>query len=143
MADNREVLLAKGWRRHTFISTDNGGIDRLQSVLPEKLHEYLKTPEAKVLLATYDCAVVHDSFDIEPWVQILIAVPIEFEKGFAKGRDSRRIHFYVESEGRSLAYEINAKGICQIDRELLTVLDRDENCNLSSENTFKGVTLMP
>ena len=88
------------------------------------------------MLATYDCAVVSDSFDDEPWVQILIALPVEYNKQFANGRNSRRIHFYADLNGDSKAYEVNAKSICQIERELLLDLNREEGVSLSPENIF-------
>lgn len=136
MSDIRSSLLAKGWRRHTFISISGVKIEKLLSALPEKLHNDLKIPDAKVLLATYDCAIVNESFDNEPWLQILIAIPTSFNKQFANGRDSRRIHFYVESKEEQLAYEVNARGICQVERELLINLDRDVDVSISPENSF-------
>ena len=136
MSDNRTLLLAKGWRRHTFISIDNGGVDTLLPVIPEKLHDYIKIPDAKVLIATYDCAVISKSFDDEPWVQILIAFPVEYNKQFASGRNSRRIHFYAGLNEELIAYEINAKSICQIERELLLDLNREEGVSLSPESIF-------
>lgn len=135
MSDNRQLLLEKGWRRHTFLSTENGAVD-LISVLPEKLHETLQVAGVKVLIATYDCAVVYDSFDDEPWLQLLIAIPVDFNKQFSSGRNARRLHFFIESDEGALAYEVNAKSICQIDRELLKKLDRDESVRVTLENSY-------
>lgn len=136
MSDNRTLLLAKGWKRHTFISISDSEIEGLLTALPKKLHEHLKTPNAKVLLATYDCAVISESFDDEPWVQILIALPVDYDKQFASGRNSRRIHFFIELNNANLAYEVNAMSICQIERELLLNLNREENITLTPESAF-------
>lgn len=136
MRDVRSLLLAKGWGRHTFISTCEAGIEKLLSAIPDKLHAELKTPNVKVLLATYDCAVVHNSFDDEPWLQIFIAVPTKYDKKYANGRDSRRMHFSLELSDGSSEYEINARGICQIERELLIDLERDEDVSILPANAF-------
>ncbi len=136
MSDNRTILLAKGWRRHTFISISDDVVEEILSDSPETFREYLRGSDVKVLIATYDCAVVHDSFEVEPWVQILVAVPVEFNKQFANGRDSRRIHFYIDAAGDLLPYEVNAKGVYQIDRELLISLDRNENVSLPKDSSY-------
>lgn len=91
---------------------------------------------AVVLIALYDCGVVHGSFDQEPWVQLLVATPVEFQKKFSKGRDSRRLHFYVKRDRQEVACEVNACGVCQIDRKLLLRLSVDESCTVDDATKF-------
>ncbi len=135
MSDNRELLLEKGWRRHTFISTENQ-LDNLLAALPDKLHDLLHVKDIKIIIATYDCAVVNGSFDDEPWLQLLIAIPTGFNKQHSSGRSARRLHFYIRSDKDEIAYEVNARSICQIDRELLKSLDRDDSVGISLEYSY-------
>ncbi len=134
MGDNRTLLLAKGWCRHAFIADD--GIELLLPYLPDQLHSLFKISSVQILLATYDCAIVHESFDDEPWMQLLLAIPIDYDKQFANGRNSRKIHFHIDVEGSLIAYEINAAGICQVDRKLLIDLNRNENTSITPEVAF-------
>ena len=83
----RDELLEKGWRRHSIVSSGHGGMAILLPHLPEKAKKIASIDGAIALIATYDCAVVNSCFEDEPWVQILVAFPIEYQKRFAKGRD--------------------------------------------------------
>lgn len=136
MDKNRTLLLSKGWKRHAFILASDSEIKKTLPAFPEKIHDMLQVDGIKILIATYDCAVVNDSFESEPWLQVLIALPIQFNKQFANGRDPRRIHFNINAKEADVPYEVNARGICQIDRELLLSLQRDEECSLSETDAF-------
>lgn len=124
---SRELLLAKGWLRHSVISSTSGDLEKIQQRLPEKIIAAVESTENTIaIIATYDCAVVSDCFDKEPWVQLLLATPTSFEKIFAKGRDSRRIHVPIQVKGEVRHYEVNAAGMCQIPRETLLEISPDQ-----------------
>jgi len=132
----RDELLKKGWRRHSVVSLSKESIDSLAAELPQKAIDKLSIEGAIVLIALYDCAVVHGSFDQEPWVQLLIAVPVVFQKQLSKGRDARRLHFYATKNGQEHSFEINACSICQVGREFLLQLNVDEFCNVDDAAKF-------
>jgi len=132
----RDELLEKGWRRHRVISLSQEGIDALASELPIKIMEMISVSGAIALVTTYDCAVVYGSFEDEPWVQLLVAVPTDFKKELSKGRDSRRLHFTVMKSGEDRSFEASARGICQIDRELLLKLEVDDSYTIDDPTKF-------
>ena len=123
---DREYLKDKGWRRHSVISQRNGGIAAIHDSLPNRIQVLLAIEGAIAIVATYDCAVVSSNFEAEPWVQILVAFPIKFGKKFASCRDPRRLHFSISLDTKEHNYEVNALGICQIDRRILCDIDPDQ-----------------
>lgn len=128
---SREQLISSGWRRHSVISPTHGSLSTAKANLPQKIQEKLAIPGSILLVATYDCAVVFGCFEDEPWVQLLIATPVVYNKQFASGRDSRRIHIKIGHKDEETAYEVNASGICQIDRALLCQIQPDFDYQLS------------
>ncbi|MDO6747831.1 hypothetical protein [Gilvimarinus sp. 1_MG-2023] len=102
----------------------------LSPELPEKIIGMASAQGAVILVALYDCGVVNGCFDQEPWVQLLVAVPAEFNKNLSKGRNARRLHFRVTKDGEDLNFETNALGISQVSRELLLKLKIDESYRL-------------
>lgn len=128
---SRDHLISSGWRRHSVISPAHNSLPIAEANLPTKIQAQLSKPGAILLVATYDCAVVYGCFDSEPWVQLLVATPTEYQKQFASGRNARRIHVKILCRGNEAAYEVNASGICQLDRELLCGMQPDFDYELS------------
>jgi len=131
----RSILLEIGWRRHSIISHGNGGLAKIAEALPEKIQELLKLDGAIAIVATYDCAVVDEDFDREPWIQLLVSFPENPSNEFILCRHPRRLHFLVEFESEQINYEINAIGICQIERERLCSIEPDNNFSLDAESS--------
>ncbi len=132
----RDELLAKGWRRHSVVALSYETIELLASELPQKIIDMVSIEGAIVLIALYDCGVVAESFDSEPWAQLLVAEPTQFDKQLSKGGNPRRLHFHVSKSGEELAFETNAKGVCQIDREMLLKLEVSRNYSIDDTNKF-------
>lgn len=132
----RDELLEKGWRRHSVVALSGKIIELLTSELPQKIIDVASIEGAVILIALYDCGVVADSFDDEPWAQLLVAKPTKFNKQLSKGRNPRRLHFYVSKGGQEQAFETNALGICQIDREVLLKLEVSRTYSVSEANKF-------
>ena len=122
---SREQLLEKGWRRHSVISPSHDAITALLPYLPEVVIGIASVEGAVILISTYDCAVVNPCFSGEPWVQLLVAFPADYQKKFSKGRDPRRLHFLIGRDGNSACYETNASCICQVKRDLLLEIEPD------------------
>jgi len=132
----REQLLGKGWRRHSIISDEDGSLNKVIAHLPEKIQQKASADGAIILISTYDCAVVNHCFDTEPWVQLLIAFPVDYAKKYSKGRDPRRLHFSITHAGQEKHFETNASCICQCAREILLDVDPDENYQLSDIDKY-------
>ncbi len=132
----REELLAKGWRRHSVISKSKNKFDRLLKLFPENLNVMASKEDAIILLSTYDCAVVSPCFETEPWIQILVAIPVDYKKELSCGRNPRRLHFKIHKNEKELSYETNASGIYQLDRKILCDLQPDLIYKVNNENQF-------
>jgi hypothetical protein len=132
----RELLLNKGWRRHSLLSIRHDSLNHVFPHLPEKIQSIASIKGAILIIATYDCAVVNSCFDTEPWVQLLAAFPVEFEKQFAQGRDPRKIHFTINHFGQKETFETNAASIVQIERKLLCNILPDDEYELVENSKY-------
>lgn len=132
----RDLLLNKGWRRHSIISIKHDSLNHAFPYLEEKTKAIAALDGAIIIVATYDCAVVNPCFESEPWVQLLVAFPVSFEKRFAQGRDPRRIHFTVEHSGEEKVFETNAAAITQVNRELLRDISPDDDYQLIDNSKY-------
>lgn len=122
---SRVLLIDKGWRRHSVISHRNGGLRALQASLPKVIQKLLAIDNVIAIIATYDCAVIEEDFDKEPWVQLLISFPTNLDRRLTKCRNPRRLHFTIRYKAEERHYEINAAGMCQIDRQILCNIEPD------------------
>ncbi|MEP4149462.1 MAG: hypothetical protein ABJL54_19735 [Halioglobus sp.] len=118
-------LFERGWRRHSVIASAGNSLDSLSAHLSKSHGEICQLDGAIALVTTYDCAVIHHSFDLEPWVQLLLAFRVEPSKQFFSGRDARRLHFSVIRNGNTEYFETNASCLCQVGRSLLLELEPD------------------
>jgi len=132
----RDLLLNKGWRRHSVLSIKHDSLNHAYPHLPDKIKSIAAIDGAILIIATYDCAVVNPCFESEPWIQLLVAFPAKFEKRFAQGRDPRRIHFTVNHLGMEKIFETNAVGIAQLDRELLCDIAPDDDYQLNEDSKY-------
>lgn len=120
--DVRTTLLAAGWKQGTCISAE----EALREI-PD-IHEYhkkiLDTTDGCLLIITlYDCAVINGSFEKEPWVNYVIAKPIDgIDKASALSKNGRVLHLPILIDGESHPFEINAGSFGIFYREALTRL---------------------
>lgn len=143
-------LFNKGWRRHSIISQNNGGVEAIKPLLPEIIQTLLERPGAIAIVATYDCAVVHIDYEKEPWIQLLVASPVDCQKKYTLCRDPRKLHFQITVNQTEENHEITAAGICQIRRQVLQDIKPDksykfqdlagENINYWIAERFRQVT---
>jgi hypothetical protein len=130
---DRAALKEQGWRRHSVISVKNDCLIQIVSELPSNIQALSALEGAIAIISTYDCAVISDDFDSEPWVQLLIAFPVQLNKAFSSCRHPRKLHFLIEHSSEEVSYEVNAVGICQIDRKLLCSIEPDPDFSISEE----------
>lgn len=123
MADKtkREQWIKKGWKRGAFI--DLNVHPELIDLLPEKLKFKIgEQKQAYLFPILYDCSLINESFEQEPWVQVLICWPSDKPDGdgnFKFGKNSRKIDFPVLIEGNKTYLRSEAIGFSQFDREKL------------------------
>lgn len=104
--------------------------------LPDEIKKIASSPETIILISTYDCAVVSPCFDTEPWIQLLVAFPIDHIKELTNGRNPRRLHFVVRHNGKDGFFETNARCICQVDRRFLLSASPDLEYSISNSDKY-------
>lgn len=117
--DIRFERVAAGWKRGAFISlTENPA---LKDELPRKLVAFLegkKSPHVVPIL--YDCALIEESFEKEPWAQVVVCWEIDEPDGnFAHAKNPRKLHTSANSGGNLFSLEVTAISFAQVDREVL------------------------
>ncbi|HHC7311257.1 TPA: hypothetical protein ACN30N_004162 [Vibrio campbellii] len=128
MADSiRNQLLSKGWGRHSCILIEPSVSEWLSPLLSDNVR-HLCVDNNIIIISTYDCAVINDCFDSEPWVNVLIARPLESLSGDClNGRNERKLHFNIDIDGEDKPFEVSASGIFQFERQYLLELNKLEN----------------
>lgn len=117
--DVRTTLLAAGWKQGACISSE----EALREI-PD-IHEYhkkiLETTDGCLLIITlYDCAIINDSFEKEPFLPYVLALPVDrVDPSFAMTRDIRKLHLEIDIGQEQKPYEINAGSIGVFQRESL------------------------
>ncbi len=133
---DRDVLLANGWRRHSIIESEDNAYETLIGMLPSSQQQIATSKSAIAILATYDCAIVNPNLATEPWLHILLAYKTEPNKQFFSGRDPRRIHFQIESNGTTEFFETNAACIAQLEREPIVSFENKNDSYLPEVSKF-------
>lgn len=135
-ADIRELLINKGWGRHSCIVIDTSIKEWLCPLLTPKACE-LCDVDNLIIISTYDCAVINPCFDSEPWINVLIAKKIETQdKQFQNGRNERRLHFSIDFDGKELSFEVNAASIFQFERNKLLELEKHNSYIIRPDASF-------
>ncbi len=115
---DRDHWLASGWERGAFI--DAKASQNILNSLPDKLREHLdQCNEAYLIPLLYDCALVDQRFDIEPWVQVVFCWPCDPDPMFKFGKNPRRYQFPVFVKESDRYMEVTALSFFQLDREAL------------------------
>lgn len=107
---DRQLIMSKGFRRGSII--DFASLCQVAE-LPEKVIEWVAGEEAVAIISLYDCAVVYDCLDKEPWLYVTIAKKIESQSGnYTFGKNERVIHFNLTNnmDGTVQSFESCAVG---------------------------------
>lgn len=115
----RNQWIEKGWKRGAFV--DLNSHPDLVDLMPEKLKIRIsKEDQAYLIPILYDCSLIDECFEREPWVQALICWVCEEPDGnFMFGKNSRKIDFPVFFNDSELHLRSEAIGFCQIERDKL------------------------
>lgn len=115
--DVRTTLLAAGWKQGACISAE----DALREI-PD-IHDYHKkilesTVGCLLIITLYDCAIINSSFEREPFLPYVLALPVDkVDPAFAMTRDIRKLHLEIDIGQEQKPYEINAGSIGVFQRE--------------------------
>lgn len=87
-----------------------------------------------VLVVSHDCDVVHESFEKEPFVELVRCRPAQPDGNLEHAKNPRRLQFPVEVEGASATYEISIHDKVRVDRRILIDVAPDQRI-LLQDNT--------
>ena len=110
---NRDRLIEKGWKQ--------GAILRPASEITAGAN-YDVDDSCLLLVLTQTCDLVHESFDMEPYFEVLCLKPLDKgpDGNYAHGKNSRRLEFIYSIEGiKTNCWSSNAHQRHVIDRKLL------------------------
>ena len=112
----REMRLENGWQRGACINLKDN--ETLLASLPGILIEKVNQCNAAYLMPLlYDCALIDDDFQAEPWSPVLVFWDIENPQGNLKnGKNPRIYHFELEVSGEKRWFEGAALGLWMICR---------------------------
>lgn len=112
---DREFLLSSGWSRGAIIDLQSGYNQKVISALPQKIQDHIKGKEAYAIVTLYDCAVIYDCLEKEPWIYFLVAIKADVENpAYLLGKNERNLQFQIATDsGEKKLLEVNALS-CQL-----------------------------
>lgn len=130
LEDKRIGWLSAGWKRGAFVRLDANR--ELLKELPPKLQDSIAEKDTVCIVPIlYDCALVEECFEKEPWAQVLVVWKTTLDGNFSHAKNPRRLHIEAVYEGEPVFFEINALSFAQIDRERLLEATPDKNLSWS------------
>ncbi|MEN4519419.1 hypothetical protein [Pantoea agglomerans] len=125
--DVRLERVQAGWKRGAFVRLAEN--TALFDELPNKMVSFLEDKKNPLVIPVlYDCALIEESFEKEPWAQVLICWEIEACSGnYAHAKNPRTLHTTAVKEGESISLEFTAMSFTQVDREVLLSCSTDNS----------------
>ncbi|NIG76760.1 hypothetical protein F3J34_24645 [Klebsiella sp. Ap-873] len=124
--NGRAEWLAAGWKRGAFIRLEDN--HNLRQELPQKLLTCIENKsQVYVVPVIYDCALIEENFEKEPWAQVLVIWESSFDGNFAYAKNPRKMHLKAKRDGHEICFEITALSFAQIDREILLQVYPDQS----------------
>lgn len=120
MTLGRDDWLQAGWKRGAFIDLKSQANSQLFDLLPNDIKAAVNEKRAAYLIPVLnDCALVHDSFETEPYVQVTICYPCEKNNAFCNLKQPRTYHFPLLKNGEEQYFECLSRIFLTIERQLL------------------------
>jgi hypothetical protein len=91
--------------------------------------------DARLIVVSHDCDLVHPSYDTEPYVEFVIARPraVTARDGrFFHGKNPRRLQLWLSIEGEQQLFEISAHEKHRMSKNMLERGRPDARCSLSA-----------
>lgn len=87
------------------------------------------------IVLTQSCDLLHESFESEPFVEIVVASAIQIvEKSYANARHPRIVDFYIN--GGASNYRVTAADLVTIPREALAIVSPSKKLAISKADLF-------
>jgi hypothetical protein len=122
------ILLKSEWRQGAVLP---------HKLVPEGVLPQSATSEAKLIVISHDCDIVHPSYEAEPFVEFFLARPkdeIARDGRLFHGKNPRRFQFHAQENGKLRLHEIEVHEKYRMERKILESGSRDATINLSPED---------
>jgi hypothetical protein len=122
------ALLQSGWRQGTVVPHD---------LLPHGALPTSVTADGKLIVLSHDCDLVNESYEIEPYVEFLVALPKETKDRnglLFNGKNPRRLQFVTQENGKERLYEIDIHEKYRIERRILEKGSKDASITISDRD---------
>jgi hypothetical protein len=86
------------------------------------------TTDGKLIVLSHDCDLVNESYEAEPYVELVVAVPKETKDRngvLFNGRNPRKLQFLAQENGEERLYEIDIHAKYRVDRRILEKGSKD------------------
>ena len=108
---NPAILIPPNWRQ--------GSVVPRELLPPEDLPKELPV-DAKLIAISHDCDIVNPFLESEPWLEILVARPVEALDGsLTLGKNPRKMHLSLGEENAKRYYELDIHEKFRTDRMCL------------------------
>jgi hypothetical protein len=117
-------LLESEWRQGTVLP---------HNLLPDGVLPLSVTSDAKLVIISHDCDLVNPSYDLEPYLEFLVARPRtkdDRDGRMFNGKNPRRLQFFAEEKGEPCLYEIEVHEKYRADRRILETGQRDTSVKI-------------
>lgn len=121
-------------------STLHNSLWRQGAILPRELLNPSTIPDdldpnAKLILVSHDCDIVQRSYDLEPYVEFLVARPATKPDGAkTKGKNPRCLQLPLVLNGEERLYEVSIHEKYRDQRSILERGNPDASCRLSQRD---------
>ena len=123
-ADGARKIRVNGWRQGSCLKT----LDHER--FPSSLN--LLEP-ARLVLVSQDCDLVNESYDAEPMVEAIVAVPLDGKPdgNLTYGKNPRKLQISFLSDGNEAWCQVNVAGRCFLTRSILEDISPDSDWVIS------------
>jgi hypothetical protein len=127
----RAQLLDRGWRQGSVLPAE----PTLREALvldPFARNNCLPDGSFWLIISSQDCNVIAESFEVEPTVEVVLALPIERARSdYQYGRHPRELHVQLETREGAQAISLHVRDRGQIERRHLLTCSPDSAVALS------------
>ena len=115
-------IRANGWRQGALVRVED------HRTLPQSIRDEM-TARARVLVVSQDCDLVHESYESEPKIEVILATAIERKQdgNLTHGKNPRQLQVPFDDNNAEVWFQCNAADRYFIKRDLLeTITPADE-----------------
>jgi hypothetical protein len=97
-------------------------------LVPDGILPTSVTTDGKLIVLSHDCDLVNESYEAEPYVEFLVAIPKETKDRngvLFNGKNPRKLQFLAQVNGEERLYEIDIHAKYRVERRILEKGSKD------------------